>query len=230
MPRTSFVALSGRAVLLLAQRWWQYGAAILAAFGLESACYFAWRNDATLILVQLVFPPVVTALTYAFVGRDEGILTGPLQRAFRRWWLVMLVDFIGQLGLSFGLDSFALRDVVTGILLFAIVVSLIYADVYVVMEDPLDPLLFFRAIGRSTFTAWNGLENIARSFVLTALQLSPVYVATILQQRFESHHLQLASFWAQLPLGILITPPLSALTALVYLDATGRGAKRTCGE
>ncbi len=230
MARTSFFVLAGLALRLLAQRWWQYALFCIGAFALQSACYFASPTTTMLILVQFVFPPLVTALTYAFVGHDQGLLTNPLQRALRRWWLVMLVDFIAGTGVSFGFDAFQLRDVFTGVALFAVAVSLVYADVYVVLEDPMDPLLLIRSIGRSTFMAWNGLDNIARSFVLTALQMFPFYPTTVLEQHFKAQHMHLASFWAQVPLGILLVPPLSALTALVYLDAAGRKAKRTCGE
>jgi len=192
--------------------------------------YLIWRNDIALQLAGLLFPPLLTAITYALVAKDEDLLTDPFRRALQRWWLVIVVDFMANVAVAFAFESFSAREVGSGLALLAINLSLIYADVYVVVEGPSQGLLLLRSVGRSTITAWNGLENIGRSLTLLALQLAPLLISQSLEHRFQQQHLMLASFWANVPLGILLVPPLSALTALVYLDATGHEAKRTCGE
>ena len=214
----------------LLRRWWQYALLTLGVFAAEAAIYLTGRNDAALEIAELLLPPLLTAITYALVAHDEGILEHPIRRALQRWWLVIAVDSVASLAVGLAFDSFHGGDAVSGIILLAVNLSLIYADVFVVVEEPSQGLLLLRSAGRSTLTAWNGLENIARSLTLLALQLSPILIAQSLQHRFEHQHVMLASFWANVPLGIILVPPLSALTVLVYLDATGHEAKRTCGE
>ena len=230
LTHQSFLVLCGRAAQHLFRRWWQYALLTLGVFGAEAAVYLTGRNDTTLVIAQLLFPPLLTAITYALVAHDEGIVEQPFRRAFERWWLVIVVDCITSLAVGLAFGSFHDRDAVSGVILLAVNLSLIYADVFVVVEEPSQGLLLLRSAGRSTITAWNGLENIARSLALLALQLAPSLFQHTLQERFEHQHLMLASFWANVPLGILLVPPLSALTVLVYLDATGHEAKRTCGE
>lgn len=230
MTRAPFLVLFGRAALHLCRRWWQYALLILATFGIESALYLLWPGENTLQIGEMLFPPVLVAITYALVGKDEGVLVAPFRRALQRWWLVVIVDFLANVAVAYAFASFATRDAVSGIALLAVNVSLIYADVYVVLEEPADALLLLRSVGRSTFTAWSGLDSIGRSITLMALQLAPILLSQVVAHRLELAHVQLASFWAQLPVGILLVPPLSAITAFVYLDATGHEAKRTCGE
>lgn len=212
------------------RRFPTYALLVLGTLAAEAALCAAFRADWSIEIAGMLFPPVLTALTYALVGRDEGVVDRPLYRGFQRCTLVIAIDFMASIAVAYALQSFSMRDVATGIALLAVNVSLIYADVFAVLETPADALLLLRSIGRSTYVAWNGVENIGRSFTLMALQLAPLLVSQVLQHRFELQHVPYASFWSQLALGTLLVPPLSALTALVYLDATGHEAKRTCGE
>lgn len=230
LTHESFLVLFGRAALHLLRRWWQYALLTLGVFAAEAIVYLISPNDVALWLDGLLFPPLLIAITYALVARDEGLLSNPFRRALQRWWLVILVDLLAEVAVAFAFESFAMREVATGLALLAVNLSLIYADVFVVLEESSPGLLLLRSIGRSTITAWNGLENIGRSLTLLALQLAPFLISQSLQHQFVQQHLMLASFWANVPLGIILVPPLSALTVLVYLDATGHEAKRTCGE
>ncbi|HEV7179037.1 MAG TPA: hypothetical protein VGN11_04155 [Candidatus Baltobacteraceae bacterium] len=230
MTRASFRVLIGRAALHVLVHWRPYLLLVSAAFLLQGALFFFVRSGAALEIGDLVVLPVLTAASYALVGREFGLFPDVFRRVLARGALVVALDFLESFALSLALVSFAAGDTFTGVALLGVNVSLIYADVFAVFHDPPEVLLIARAVGRSTLTAWNGLDNIGRSIALVALQILPAFLVNQLQLQLAAHHVAFASFWAGVPLGTIVVPPLSALTALVYLDATGIQAQRTCGE
>lgn len=201
-----------------------------AALALEAATYFIWRNDAALQIALSLVPPILTAAAYAITGQDAGLGFEAFSRTARRFWLVIAMDFLTTTIVALSFVSIGAGDVLTGVLFLAATVSLAYADVYLVLHDEPDGLFFIRSVGRSTVVAWHGLEIIGRTISLVALQLLPVLLSAQLQIRLVAQHVPFASFWSAAPLGTIMVPVVSVLTALVYLDATGHETKLTCGE
>jgi hypothetical protein len=111
-----------------------------------------------------------------------------------------------------------------------VAVGLIFAEpIAVVADEEHWWFLPVRSLGTSIRTVWSG-RTLWRAIVLFVLQFVPVIVNAAASAILERNHIAIASFWTDVPLGILYSIPLDVLIVLAFFDASGYEPKRTCGE
>lgn len=219
---------------LVVRRIGIFAPAVTVAILLQALVALAWHVRQAVTLDSFVATPILTTLVYVVVAADvrprpeeAGGETRPVaplwERFLERSWAVIVIDFLLSYVLAFGLGGTAsqnLADVFGGIAIVAVSAMLVFADASAAADDDLTPLTILpRAFVRSLGAVWQP-AIFPRAFALLALQLlvlalqSAAY-ALLLQARVPN-----ADFWAEIPLLGIATVPLSALTMLVYLDAT----------
>jgi hypothetical protein len=147
---------------------------------------------------------------------------------------VIVIDLVVGLFSSFTMFAMESTDLLNE--LFAIpalllVATFVFADVHAVATKNAEPwwTLVLRPFAVSVATAL-APGMLVRAFLLTVVtQYLPVLLSLFLDSALAARHVQFADFWAFGPLGVVLVPPFGALTALVYLDATGYESERSRG-
>jgi hypothetical protein len=181
---------------------------------------------------EAVVLPVLTTLTYAFVAADaRGV---PLdarsiwERFLERAWAVIVIDFFLTIVSGIGLTASIAQnplDVAVGTAVFVFCALLVFSDASATIDDDATVWSVIpRSIANSVRTAWNR-RTFVRALAIFSLQLVAFAVQIGLSAWFVQAHVRDGDFWSQVPLLTIVTPPLAALTALVYVDAVGLRAE-----
>jgi hypothetical protein len=188
-----------------------------------------WGDNLGLNVGGAIVLPLLTALVYAFVATDAvepkpGALP-PWERFLERAWAVIVVDFVvGMVTLS-GLSTAASQNPlagVFGIAAFALSALLVFADVSATVDDDVTvwsvvPAAFLRSVA----AAWN-VRIFARALAIVSIELLLVVAQYAMLYGLQHAGVHAAAFWAQVPLSTLATPPLAAITLVIYHDAVVR--------
>jgi hypothetical protein len=235
MKHAPLHVLGGRALHSALRHWRVYGIAMLFVLAAEAAVVAAWRSPAAFDFVSAVCLPIFVTVVYAFVLADaDGTMTSSAiwSRVLERAWAVIVIDLIVGIISQFTIIFMESTDLLTQV--FAIpslllVVTFVFADVNAVATKKADPwwMLVLRPFAVSFATAL-GPGMLVRAFLLTFVtQYLPMLVLLLLDSVLTARHVPFADFWAFGPLGAILVPPFGALTALVYLDATGYESERS---
>lgn len=202
-----------------------YAAAAAVAFAVQAVFEFVWPVKHGLLVAESVAVPMLTALVYAFVWTDAGAAEpderSPWERFLERAWAVIVIDFalayLNAYALAFALagDPVAIVIGVLGLIASAL---LVYADASATVDDANVWLLIPHALSASLRTAWRGRTLVRTLAIFTFIELL-FSVEQLLGAWFGELHLPHAEFWGDVPLGTLVTLPLSAVIVLVYRDA-----------
>jgi hypothetical protein len=165
---------------------------------------------------ESIILPVLTTIVYAFASADAkpgGPAAGQAwERVLERAWAVIVIDFLYALVVGTGMDA-SLRSspagVLTAVVSLSLGVFLIFADASATLDDGIAvwwivPVSLLRSIA-VTLRA----PVFSRALVIFSLQLLVYVLASLV-----------AAPWAQIVLNSAAVPPIAALTALVYRDAT----------
>ena len=210
-----------------------FAPAVAVAIALQALVALVWHVRQAVALDGFVATPILTTLVYVVVAADvrpqpedagEPRPAAPLwERFLERSWAVIAIDFALSYVLAFGLAGTAskhLADVFGGMAIVAVTALLFFADASATADDDLTPLSVVpQAFARSLAAAWQP-AIFPRAFALLALQLVIVALQSAAYAFCVGAHVPNAEFWSQIPLLGITTVPLSALTMLVYLDAT----------
>ena len=212
-----------------------YAALSAVAICVEWLIYRATGAQGLLLASGVVIGAVVDAVVIASVQSDiDGTSAQEMwSRVLERLWAVVIVNFIFSFISFFGVELAAAGDLMDRILSIPVLligVGTVFAEVVAVVSDE-DPWWFLvvRAFGSSIRTAWTG-NTLWRAIVLFLLQFVPFIVGSTLEPALTHNHVAIASFWSNVPLGILFSIPLDVLIVLAFFDASGYEPKRTCGE
>lgn len=223
MPRTPLLVLFGQALALVYKRWALYLGLVVLAIALQGAIVAFWRAPQALFFANLIVAPILQTVVYAFTAADlseERDHAWAWGRVLERAWAVIVIDFllwfvnVSALQTGDGILSFLVAS-----FYMLVGATLLFSDVSATIDDEESLLLLIpRSFVRSIAATWqSGIiwQALALYFLGVLLSLGSLG----LQVQFDSLHIPQAAFWANIPLGTLLTPPLSALTALVYLNA-----------
>jgi hypothetical protein len=197
------------------RRFRLYAAATVVAIGLEG-----------LIYAGFVIPPLLTTLVYAFVWADGDAeppgLGAIWERVLERSWAVLVVDLVTSLILAFA-QSYILAgdalEMLTGFALFGVSASLVFADTSATVDAMPVWWMLPGAFWRSVQASMRG-PTLPRAIVILGLVLLVALLQAQLYDLLQRTHVAAAEFWSQVPLEAASVPPIAALTALVYRDAT----------
>jgi hypothetical protein len=227
-PHRTFLELTGLALRLTFRRWQLYSTAILTAFAVQIALALVWRVPHAIELGSSIAIPLVTALVYAFVSADAGEAPAAeslvWERFLERAWAVIVIDFlltdIATAALVYSMSAKPL-ELVGGLAAFAFAVLTVFADAGAVVDDDVTVWTVIpRALLRSITTTWNS-TIFARALAIFSLQLLAFVAQNALYFGLMHFDVSQALFWAEIPMATLITPPLAAITVVVYRDAAG---------
>lgn len=229
--RRSFLGLIGQAAHYTVRRLALFGIAGGMAIALQALVVVVWRTPHGLVLADAIVSPIFVTLVYAFVAADaaadatdEPVSTKLVwERILERAWAVIVIDFIinevTSAGLIASLSTDSL-DLIFGMLVLVLSALLVFADTSATLDNDLTAWSVVpRAFVRSITIAWNR-RTFARVLAIFAIEFLVFTVGLGLQGLFAARHLVDAAFWANVPLGAIATPPIAALTVLVYRDAT----------
>lgn len=179
-----------------------------------------------------VFPPLLTALAYAFALGDsdaarEGTI-GPWERFLERAWAVIIIDFVTanvsfySLALTASGDFLAIAVGFAGILLST---AIVFADTSATADDGVSVwLLVPHAFVASVRTALQPTVFM-RAVVLFSLNILAFALAQSLLAALTQAHVPHADFWSLAVVQTLATVPLAVLTMLIYRDAVRAAAE-----
>jgi hypothetical protein len=229
MKHAPLHVLAGRAVHSAFRHSPVFGAALLLVIAAEGVTVVTWHSPAAYYVASAIFLPLFVTVVYAFaIGDVDGSMTTAAiwSRVLERAWAVIVIDLLVSLVATLALLAMGSTDLLVQI--FAIPslllsVTLVFADVHAVATRKAEPwwMLIPRSFAVSVATAL-GPDMLGRAFLLAFVtQFLPSLVSTLLQSTLEARHVSFSDFWAFGPLSAVIVPPLGALVALVYLDATG---------
>ncbi len=185
-----------------------------------------WPAKEAFSIASTVLGALVSAVVYATTFAEFRGMTARERwlRVLDRSWAVIIIEFltailaataIAQLGAG------TLADEVVAIPILLVTVSLFFADVdAVINDDERWWMIVPTALARSLRTTWSG-GTLRRAILLFALAIAAGAAFSWIEPFLIAHHVKHASFWANVPLGIIATIPLNVLSALVYLDAIG---------
>ncbi len=222
-----------RAVELYVLRWQLYSAVSLAVLAAQSALYFAFRQNTAVIITEIILTPAIVLVVTIGISNDifHRALTARVlaSRAMRRAIPVIFIDFVYAIISDSGYGAFSAQsgsasygEYWLGALTLALSGTLLFADIWATVTDrvpwyALVPFAFFRSIS----LAWQG-RTILRIMLLVALQVPPVLVTIMLQEWMNAKHFSGSWFFANVPLGTLLTGPFQALFTVTYFDALAR--------
>jgi hypothetical protein len=224
-------ALAGRAFSLVRKRLPLYagvGALVIAA----QAAIYALRIPNALAIGGFLIDPIFVTIVYAFVladTRDTATPYLPWARVLERLWAVIVIDFLVTL-LQIQLYGFStdIVGVLAGAAIGLFSALFMLADASAVIDDEHDWLLLIpRSFGRSFSLSWRPVI-FRRVLILYVLLMLINALSYAVQSALVAHHVAFADFWATVPVAAVVTPPLAALTALVYMDASGMQPERSC--
>lgn len=227
-PRQPLLALAGLALRLTLRRWQLYLTAVLVAFALQVALALVFHVPHALELGSSIAIPLVVALVYAFVSADAAETPVPesltWERFLERAWAVIVIDvLLNRLtlaALDYSTSSNPL-ELIGGLLAFTFVMLTVFADTSATLDDDVTVWTVIpRAVLRSIATSWNSVTFV-RALAIFSAELLTVPVQSVLYVAMTHFGVPQALFWSQIPLATFVTPPLAAITAVVYRDATG---------
>lgn len=235
MNRTAFPVLIGRALTLVSRHALLYACIALAAMAIEWCVYRFYNLPAIVFASGIVVGAFVDAIVFAQSKGDvDGWSSAQVWgRVLERLWAVVVVNFIFTYVLAYAFALLAEGDAVGRILaipIFLIAVATIFAEaIAVVVDEEHWWFLIVRALGTSIRTAWTG-TTMWRAIALFILVLLPNTITAVIGGAFAHGRSPAASFWSDVPLGIVFSIPLDALIVLAFFDASGYEPDRTCGE
>jgi hypothetical protein len=225
----SFLALIGQAFHLLRARFPLYASAAAGAFVLQAVVALVWRVNHGIDLDNSIVLPILTTLVYAFVAADARGKSVPAaaiwERFLERTWAVIVIDFILNQIVTIGIadsQSADPLDLLVGFLVFGLSTLLVFTDAGATSDDDVTVWSVIpRAFVRGVLAAWNR-QIFPRALAIFSIWLLVNEIQLGALSALQNAHMPLsqALFWTLIPLGTLVTPPLAALTVLVYLDAT----------
>lgn len=202
-----------------------YSAAVAVAVVLQALPVYFHAPHA-LEIGEYVVPPLLTTLVYAFVWADmQAEPPGSpaiWERFLERAWAVIVIDFIATQLFSLAFLTSAggdLAGMLASLPLLLLSGLIVFADAIATAEDGIAAWwLVPWAFWRSVRVSWNAVV-LMRAIAILALWLLAGSAANLLSAAFGAAHLPAADFWGEAPLTALLTPPIAALTLLVYRDA-----------
>ncbi len=233
--RVPALVLIGRSFRLLQHRLPLYTAMTLAAIALQSLLYLRWSSTTAGLAITSIVTPLLTAMVYAYIARDVRTAPDqmpPWERALERSWAVIAIDFVVFLTMTLAEAYTAGSDLtgfVLGTLLIGLTALLIYADAAATIDDGVTPVLLLpMAIWRSVSLGFHA-PNFQRMLFLAAAQI--LFSAAIEAAGAYATHLHQSdamTLLIQTALACLLTPPIAAVTAILYIDAIE--AERNAGS
>ncbi len=212
-----------------------YAGLAILAIALQWVIYQIKNEPAIVFTSGIVIDAVIATIVFAQAKGDvDGLNARDVwSRVLDRLWAVVIVDFITTFVSLVGIGSLAAGDIIDRIVaipILLIAAATVFSEpIAVVVDGDQWWFLVVRAIGTSIRTAWSG-TTYGRAIVLFALQFVPMAAGEVVTTVSAQHHITIASFWRDVPLGILFAIPLDALIVLAFFDASGYEPKRTCGE
>ncbi|MBV8491398.1 MAG: hypothetical protein JO199_12805 [Candidatus Eremiobacteraeota bacterium] len=234
--QASVFAVIGQAYRLLARRFVLYAIATVVCFGLTALCAVVLPIPHGLEVGLAIFPPLLTAFVYAFVWNDARETPyadrAAWERFLERAWAVIVIDFLLSFVLGLGLDGVFAQDAtgaLVGFLSLTLTLLVIFSDAVATVDDDgtvwsLVPRAFFKSVAAAV-----NPRVLPRAGLILALSVLVALAQNELVAAFAHARMAFADFWAFAPLGAVTTPPLAALTLLVYQDA-GRPASARLEE
>lgn len=224
-PLTELVGLAARLTL---RRWQLYVTAALVAFAVQIALALVWRVPHAIDLGNAICLPLLTALVYAFVSADAGESRVAerlvWERFLERAWAVIVLDFllgyVWTAALVFSMSANFL-DLLVGVVGFIFSVFVVFADAAAVVDDDVTVWTVIpRSLLRSISTTWSSTV-FSRALAIMSIMLLEFVAQNVLYFAFAQLHVPEPTFWAWDPIATLVTPPIAAITVVVYRDATG---------
>lgn len=210
------------------------GAAVLVV-GLQWYVYRSFpHNDAVALTSALIMGSALDAVVLVRTKADvDGHARTPWEHVLERLWAILIVNFIFTFMTMSGLGLLLASDIITrllGMLTLLFAIAMVFAEaIAAVGDEERWWFLVIAAVGESIRTAWRG-SNLWFAGALFAAQLLPVALGNALQPLLTLHHVPDASFWSNVPVGILLAIPLDVVIVLAYLQMTGYEPKLPCGE
>ncbi len=189
-------------------------------------------NFAVSIVAGALLDAIV--LAYTKVDVDGSDATNPWSIVLERLWVVVIANFIFTFVTEIAIELVATGSLgarILGAFTLPLAAAMVFAEcIAVVSDDERWWWLPVASVGGSLRTSWQSAANMSRAIVLFALQLLPIGISGALEPLLKSAHVPLASFWSEVPLGILLTIPLDVLIVLAFFDASGYSRKSTVDE
>ncbi len=228
-PPAPLGALAARAFALCGRRIRLYAAVSAAAFGLSAAVYFALhRAPYALLLGETIAGAIISTVTYVHVAVDEGesgwTAAQRWERILERVWAVILIElfvfFVGSLGLGL-IASGDLWGALGGTATLLFSGTLILADVDASVAGDRSTLTILPFSCAHSIALSLTPANTGRVLLLLGLNVLISNVLALLVPAFHALHVADPNLWSVL-LEFLITVPLAAFSAMVYLDCAVR--------
>ncbi len=231
--QSTFFSLIGRAIRLTVARFPFYAAAVAVTIALQWSLVFLRVPHAIEIGTSIV-PALLVTLVYAFVDADSKAEPPPAaaiwERVLERSWAVIVIDFFTSIVVAVGVSGTATGsplDMLIGALVLLLSALLVFADASATVDDGI-PFwwLLPAAFQRSILASWRG-PALVRAIAILAMWLTVTGASGSLVSVLTHAHVANADFWAQVPIEAIVTPPLAALTVLVYRDLKPREPETT---
>jgi hypothetical protein len=203
-----------------------YAAATVLVIGAQALVVFVFRVPNGIAYSGFILPPLLTTLVYAFVWTDTEPVPEPgaatWERVLERSWAVILIDLFVTLVQANGVAGILDPDPIVkalGVAVLVLTAPLVFVDA----SATVDNLPVWWVLPGSFWRGVRAVRN--RPAFVRALAIVAIGLLVFLAQDrlFDwMHHAAIANaeFWSQVPIGTGTVPPIAALTALVYRDAT----------
>jgi len=209
-----------------------YTGAVAFAVCAQAVVVFALRVPNGIVYCGFVFAPLLTALVYACVWADTAQKRPPQmavwERALERSWAVILIDLAVSFVQITGAGGFRtgdLSDAFIGLAILIMSATFVFADASATLDEMPVWWLVPGALWRSVQACLNGIV-FGRAITIVALSIACGFLQDPIYALLQSAHVANADFWASIPLDDATVPPIAALTALVYRDATRPAGER----
>jgi hypothetical protein len=193
----------------------------------QIALALVWRVPHALELGQSVAIPLVVTLVYAFVSADSAEAPVPeslvWERFLERAWAVIVIDFfVSWLWTTALLDTASSQpiELIGGIFALILVVLTTFVDASATLDDDVTVWTVIpQALLRGIAVMWNR-TTFVRGVAIFSMQLLVFVFQLELYYALAALHAPQALFWSQISLSTIVAPPIAAITAIVYRDAT----------
>jgi hypothetical protein len=200
----------------------------LAAFVVQAALALGFHLPHATDVSEAIVQPLLVTLVYAFVWLDaqESPPSAAIawERFLERAWAVIVIDFFfGQVA-GFAVALSLLADpiaIVLGLLGCGVSALLVLADASATVDDDVTAWSVIpKSIAKSIVSTWNAV-TFSRALALFSIQLLLYVIEKEIGVALTQARVSEPDFWSTIPLSTIAIPPLSAITLLVYRDATG---------
>ena len=202
--------------------------AVAVAIAVQALVALILRLPGAVELDGLIVAPILTTLVYVLVAYDADADPGGStvwERFLERSWAVIVVDFmlsyVSAVGLGLAASGSAI-DLLSGAGVILLSAALVFVDASAAIDGGVTVWSVVPSAFAHGFAAAMQRIVFPRACAIMLLQLLVFLAQNALAALLQNRHVSDASFWSQIPLATLAVPPLSALTALVYLDASKR--------